>query len=239
MQPVGKKAYYVCSPWVRAFHWIMVACMAVLFPTGLYIANPFFLGSLGVEPTYAVSNLFSMENIRFFHFAAGYCLVAACILKVYGFITNKGDRLLAKFWTPHFWTGAIDVFLHYIFLRPTHRPYIRNPLARATYWGVYCLILAEIFTGFAMYSMIAPNSVSAKIFGGFGNEYALHLVHHFIAWLLILFAIVHVYLAIRDDCHAKNGEISSMVSGVKFFKEDPVDVEDVIGLKYKKSIKKV
>ncbi len=54
------KEYYIYSPWLRIFHWVMAASVGVLFATGLYIGNPFFIGTQGVEPTFAVNKLMSM-----------------------------------------------------------------------------------------------------------------------------------------------------------------------------------
>ncbi|VBB06808.1 nickel-dependent hydrogenase b-type cytochrome subunit [Lucifera butyrica] len=227
----SRKVYYVFSPWTRLFHWLMVGSIAVLFTTGLYIGNPSFLGNQGLEPTYAVNNWFSMEKIRFYHFTAAYILLAAIILKIYGFLVSKGDRLFPHFWTKKFYAGAWDTILHYLFLRPRHRPYLRNSLARASYAGLYFLILIEIATGFAMYFGINPHSGGAMLFHFVGyiiaNEYALHLVHHYVAWIIVLFAIVHVYMVIRDDLLEKNGETSSMIAGVKFFAEEPEDLRDI------------
>lgn len=88
------RAYYVFSPFTRLFHWIMVVAMVVLFFTGLYIGNPFYIGTQGIEPTYAVNHLFSMENMRYNHFVAAYILVASLILRVYGWLINKGFQFL-------------------------------------------------------------------------------------------------------------------------------------------------
>ncbi len=225
------KEYYIYSPWLRIFHWLMVGATIVLFATGLYIGNPFFSAAGGAEPTFAVKARLSMETIRFVHFAAAYILVAAFILRLYGFAVNKGDRLLPRFWTKLYWQGLVDTTLHYMFLRPHHKPYLRNSLARSSYLGVYALFAVEAVTGFAMYFMVNPNGLGAKIFSPvislLGGEYNVHLVHHYAAWLIILFAIVHVYMAIRADFMEREGEISSMFSGAKFFAHQPEDIGDV------------
>jgi len=225
------KEYYVYSPWLRIFHWLMVGSVVILFATGLYIGNPFFGASGSVEPTFAVNAWLSMETIRYIHFAAAYILVAAFILRLYGFAVNKGDRLLPKFWTKLYWQGLVDMTLHYMFLQPHHRPYLRNSLARSSYLGVYALLAIEAVTGFAMYFMVHPNGLGAKIFGPvntlLGGEYNVHLVHHYVAWLIILFAIVHVYMAIRADLMEREGEVSSMFSGAKFYAHQPEDIGDI------------
>jgi len=225
------KEYYVFSPFLRIFHWIMVGCITVLFLTGLYIGNPQFIGTQGLEPTFAFHERLSMETIRFAHFVAAYILLFSFILRIYGFIINKGDRLFPHFWKKQYLLDLIDTKMHYLFLKFRHKPFLRNPLARASYVAVYFLILIEAVTGFAMYCMINPNSWGAKLFGPVNfllvDEYVVHLIHHYVAWAIILFVIVHVYMAVRADFMDGEGEISSMFSGKKFLAHKPVDVGDI------------
>lgn len=223
--------YYVFTIWTRMFHWLMAGTIAVLFITGLYIGNPFYIGSQGVEPTFAISNWASMSMVRFIHFSAAYILMASFVFRVYGFIIHKGDRMLPKPWTKLFWTGMLDMGLHYGFMQSGHRPYLRNSMARAGYGGVYGMIFLEAFTGFAMYGQVNPNGLLGKLFGPINHllvdEYFVHMVHHYIAWMIILFVIIHVYMATRADMSEQYGEISAMFSGVKFYDKEPDDIEDL------------
>lgn len=225
------RLYYVFSPATRIFHWVMALSIFILFFTGLYIGNPLFLGTQGQEATFAVTNIFSMEMMRYVHFIAAYILLASLILRIYGFIINKGDRLLPRFWTRGYWEGIVDTSLHYIFLRAQHRPYLRNSLARTGYASVYIMILTEIVTGFAMYAMIRPNTLAARVFNlcndFYGNEFVVHLIHHYAAWGIMLFVIVHIYMVIRSDVMEQGGEVSGMVSGVKFYDKEPEDLSDI------------
>ncbi|EGO64045.1 Ni/Fe-hydrogenase, b-type cytochrome subunit [Acetonema longum] len=227
----SSKEYYVFSPWLRIFHWIMAYSVPILFFTGLYIGNPFFIGSQGIEPTYAFRQTLSMETIRYIHFITAYVFVGSFILRIYGFIMNKGDRLFPRFWTKEYWLGAKEVTLHYLFLLPQHKPYLRNPLARTSYVALYALIAIEIITGFAMYYMVNPDSWGAKIFGPWndwlGGEYYVHLIHHYAAWMIMLSAIGHIYMVVRADFIEREGEISSMFSGVKFLRHEPVDLKEI------------
>lgn len=225
------REYFVFSGATRIFHWVMVFAVTVLFFTGLYIGDPFFIGAQGIEPTGAVTRVVSMEMVRHYHFVASYLLLASFILRVYGWVISKGDRLLPRFWTRHFWEGMKDTLLHYLFLRPQHRAYLRNSLARAAYLGVYVMLAVQVLTGFAMYVMINPVSWAAKVFGPLNHllygEYFVHLVHHYVSWLIVLFVIVHVYMATRADWLEKGGEVSGMISGVKFYREEPEDLSDL------------
>lgn len=80
--------------------------------------------------------------------------------------------------------------MHYMLLKPSHAPFLRNPLARMSYAGLYVMVLVEILTGFAMYYMTEPSNIGGVLFGWvnvvLGGEMVTHWVHHIVAWLIIL-----------------------------------------------------
>jgi Ni/Fe-hydrogenase 1 B-type cytochrome subunit len=221
--------YKTLSAGGRFCHWLIAGCMAVLFSTGLYIGNPAFIGTQGTEPAVAVTQLFSMETIRYIHFAAAFVFSGTLLLRLYLVFTHPGNRLFPDFCSAGYWRGLVEVMAYYAFLRRHHQLYIRNPLAATAYLGIYLLMLAEAVTGLAMYSMIKPNSWLAGLFGPvnnwLGNEYMTHFVHHVIAWGFFLFLLGHVYLVFYNDIVEKSGELSSIVSGRKLFTEKPADAQ--------------
>jgi len=229
MSEVNRKVYYLFSPFLRIFHWIMVISIVVLFVTGLFVTKP-LSGGAGVEPTFG-SMIFSLDLIRYIHFSAAFIFVSAFVLRIYGFIINPGDRLFPRVWEGAFYTATIDVAMHYMMLKPSHKPYLRNPLARTSYVGLYSLVFIEMLTGFAMYFMVNPSGFGAKLFGWVnrlvGGEFNTHLIHHYAAWGIILFAIGHIYMAIRADIMEGEGEVSSMFSGVKILEHEPMDIGEV------------
>ncbi|WP_019554567.1 Ni/Fe-hydrogenase, b-type cytochrome subunit [Propionispira raffinosivorans] len=228
-----RKVYYIFSPFLRIFHWIMVLCIITLFFTGLYITKP-ISGGVNGEPTFGAMVL-SLNMIRNIHFLAAFTLTASFILKIYGFIVNKGDRLFPRVWEKSFWLCMMDVSLHYMLIQPTHKSYLRNSLARMSYVALYLMILVEILTGFAMYLMVNPNGMGAFLFGWInpmvGGEFTVHLIHHYVAWLIVLSAIGHVYMVIRSEFMEGEGEVSSMFSGVKALSHEPVDIGEIIDKK--------
>ena len=86
-----------------------------------------------------------------------------------------------------------------------------------------------------MYFMVNPNGGGAHLFGWInpmvGGEFTVHLIHHYVAWMIILFAIGHVYMVIRSDFMEGEGEVSSMFSGVKALGHEPVDIGEIIDKK--------
>ena len=49
-----------------------------------------------------------------------------------------------------------------------------------------------------------------------GGDATVRLWHHAATWAFIVFSLVHIYLSVFHDVVERQGEISSMVSGVKF-----------------------
>lgn len=226
MKEVRRKEFYLFSPFLRIFHWIMVAMILVLFGTGIIIATP--LQSMNLEPAYSTTYI---DLVRDIHFVAAFVFCASFVLRIYGFIINRGDRLFPRFWKGYFYAQTVDVIKHYMLVQPNHQSFLRNPLARMSYLMLYGLVAVEICTGFAMYYMTEPESYIARAFAWVnvvcGNEMVTHLVHHYVAWGIILFAIGHLYMVIRSEFMEGESEVSSMFSGSKFLVHYPADAGDV------------
>ena len=227
----GYKKLYIFSPSLRIWHWVNFIAIMVLFFTGLYIGTPYFTTSVGYEATYAYEKNVTMGLVRFIHFSAGYILLVAFLFRIFIAFFRKGDRLfIPKFWSIEYWEGLKETLKEYLLIG-SHPPYVRNHLARTAYFFVYLMIFFMIATGFGMYGLSDPDGFWASVFGwvvwSLGGEFEAHFWHHVVAWLIILFFVVHVYFVSREDAVHKNGEVSSMFSGVKFFKKEPVDIKDV------------
>ncbi|MBQ9377890.1 MAG: Ni/Fe-hydrogenase, b-type cytochrome subunit [Schwartzia sp.] len=221
-----RRIYYLFSPWLRIFHWIMVDSIIVLFVTGILICKP--LEIMAMEPS---QTSMLMDWVRNIHFLAAYAFCASFVLRIYGFIVNKGDRLFPRFWEGHFYAETIDVALHYMLLKKSHKSYLRNPLARMSYAALYVLVAIEVLTGFAMYYMTEPDGIGATLFGWvnvwLGGEMMSHLVHHYTAWAIVLFASGHLYMVTRAEFMEGESEVSSMFSGSKFLEHVPVDANEI------------
>ncbi|MBR6013339.1 MAG: Ni/Fe-hydrogenase, b-type cytochrome subunit [Selenomonadaceae bacterium] len=226
VKEIKRKEYYIFSPFLRIFHWIMVVAILILFGTGLLITKPMFVAS--AEPYLTVT---SVDLVRDIHFVAAFIFCAAFILRIYGFIINKGDRLFPRVWEGHFYEETVDVALHYMLLKPHHASFLRNPLARMSYAALYVLVAIEILTGFAMYFMTDPTGIGAALFGWvntiLGTEMMTHYVHHYVAWFIILFAIGHLYMVVRAEFMEGESEVSSMFSGKKILAHTPKDANEL------------
>jgi Ni/Fe-hydrogenase 1 B-type cytochrome subunit len=101
-----------------------------------------------------------------------------------------------------------------------------NALAATAYSGVMVLFLVQILTGLALYGLNAPASLWGSLFAPLNAAVSLQwlrLGHHAIMWLLIGFAIHHVYSAWLMDVKERNGTMASIFGGYKFI--EPRDLE--------------
>jgi Ni/Fe-hydrogenase 1 B-type cytochrome subunit len=201
---------YVWEVPVRLTHWVNFAAIGVLSFTGLYIGNPFLEGGGSL-----------MSWIRAVHRLAGYVFVASLLLRTYwAFVGNRWAswRTLFPWLTPDGRAAMWRTFLYYVFVRREPPGEIgHNALAGVAYSAVVALFAAEVASGFALYSM-GRGGGWALAFGWvfwIASPQTVRLAHHLIMWLLLGFAVHHVYSCILMDVEERNGLITSIISGYK------------------------
>ena len=65
----------------------------------------------------------------------------------------------------------------------------------------------------------ANNMFSSWVIPMFGQSQDVHTWHHLGMWLIICFAMIHVYAAIREDMMSRQSMVSTMISGWRTFKD--------------------
>ena len=217
------KSVYVYEAPVRAWHWVNALAITVLAVTGYFIGSP-----LPTQPGEASAN-FLIGYIRFAHFAAAQVMIVALLGRVYwAVVGNHHAREL--FWLPIFqrvyWHEILGMLKWYAFISPRPGRYVgHNPLARfAMVVGFVGLAVFMSFTGMAMYGEGSQvGSWQDRLFGWviplMGQSQDVHTWHHLGMWGLVVFAILHIYAAIREDIMGRSSIISTMVSGHRTFKD--------------------
>jgi Ni/Fe-hydrogenase 1 B-type cytochrome subunit len=217
------KSVYVYEAPVRIWHWINAASITVLAITGYFIGVP-----LPTMPGEA-SDHYLMGYIRFAHFTAGYLLAVGLMGRAYwALVGNHHAREI--FWVPIFqkvyWKEVLTMLKWYTFLIPQPGRYVgHNPLARlAMFFGFMMLSLFMIVTGFALYGEGSQmGSWQERMFGWviplFGQSQDVHTWHRMGMWAMIIFVVLHVYAAIREDIMGRQSIVSTMISGSRTFKD--------------------
>ncbi|BCR06881.1 Ni/Fe-hydrogenase, b-type cytochrome subunit [Desulfuromonas versatilis] len=212
---------YVWEWPVRITHWLNAICILVLSVTGYYIGDPFYTANS--------TSQYLMGWNRAIHFFFAYLFTASVLTRIlWAFLGNRYASWRTFFpWASRGgWKYIIGTFNYYTFLR-ARVPHVigHNALAAMAYSAVFLLFVLQILTGFALYGQYAPGSGWDSVLGWmlpvFGSQW-LRLTHHMIMWLLIGFAIHHVYSGWLMDVKEQNGTMGSIFGGYKFI--DPKEL---------------
>ena len=181
----------------RITHWMHLLSMVVLTFTGFYIHNPFFDGS--------------MMWMRQLHFVFMYVVLVALVARVYfAFFSKsalvKGSRKTAidvkNFVIQKENKGQfIETIKYYLFLRKTHPSTGKyNPMQKLAYVAMLVLLVAQAFTGFALYGPFGEAFSWLTI--PLGGLMIVRQIHYLTMWLFILITMIHVYLSVAEDAPA-------------------------------------
>lgn len=223
LSPRPFRREYVWQWPVRIFHWVNALTVTVLFSTGLYIAWPAF------SPGGGGFNHFLMATVRQVHFTFAFVFVINFLWRIYWFwMGNKYTRSGFPFiWKKAWWQDLYLQAREYVCLRRGLVHLGHNALAGLTYTLFIAMGWAQVFTGFAMYGETKPGGFFDSVFGWvtpiLGGAWQDHMWHYLIAWGFLVFAIVHIYVVLYDGQQYKNGLVTSMISGVKFYHESDLD----------------
>lgn len=220
---------YVYEAPVRIWHWINAAAITVLAITGYFIGSP--------PPSMQIAEAthqFVFGYIRFAHFAAGMILTVGFVGRIYwAFVGNHHARQLFTLpvHRPTWWREVLGEIKWYLFLTKEPKKYVgHNPLAQLAMFCFFTLGAAfMIITGFALYAeAVGTDSTLFALFGWVimavgGNSHVVHTLHHIGMWWILIFMMIHIYVAIREDIMSRQSIVSTMISGHRTFKDDRSD----------------
>lgn len=215
---------YIWELPVRLTHWLLFFMVFVLAGTGYYIGHPFI-----VSPGPADDHLI-MATIRTIHLYAAIIFTAAVFVRIYWFFAGNSfarwpdfvplnGRRLKSLWT---------TFRFYSFLGHDPDDYPgHNALAGASYAFIFLVYLVLIATGLALYTVDASENSPFQVFGFlvpfFGGLQYARLIHHVLMWIVLWFAVVHVYFVFLSSIIEHIGTFDSIFSGYKFVPRKEAD----------------
>ena len=210
---------------VRLWHWVNAALIMTLIGTGWLIASPLPTMNFA-EATFQ----FVMGYNRFIHFAAGQLLTVAFAARIYwAFVGNHHAKQLfyVPVWKKAWWKEVFHELRWYAFLEDVPKKYVgHNPLAQvAMFFFMTVGITFMLLTGWALYAEGAgqgslPDLAMGWLIALVGNTQVLHSIHHLGMWFIVIFMMIHIYAAIREDIMSRQSMVSTMISGHRTFKDD-------------------
>lgn len=218
MQSTTLKRVYVWELPVRAFHWLNALCIVVLGVTGFLIGHP-----VAFNNSSEASFSYWFGTVRFVHFVTAFLLTFAFLVRIYW--AFQGNRYASwrnfilvtrRQWVEVLQVLKVDVLQARGLLLGSVG---HNALASLVYFASFLVFLAQVATGFGLYSAMS-RSWLPQLFAWvpvlFGGDFDTRHVHHVLMWFFPLFLLVHVYLAAYHDYVEGRGVVSSMVGGWKF-----------------------
>lgn len=215
---------YVWQYPLRLFHWGMVLSIAVLAFTGYYVHDPFIVGQ--------VKYPFLMGWFRFVHESFAMIFIGLFVFRIALFF--QGNRWVG--WRQYVplkasqWREMVNVMKFYAFINPKPVSKIgHNAMAAFSYLGIYTLILVEIVTGLVMYNRLLHNGFLGFLVGWIPNlinVQTLRLIHFFLMFVLIAFAVFHVHLCMLISRVEKRGLMDSIFIGYKVIPEGELEEEE-------------
>jgi Ni/Fe-hydrogenase 1 B-type cytochrome subunit len=221
-EPAGGTTLYVYDGTVRFWHWMNVICVFTLIATGLLIAAP--LSSVSGE----ASANFLMGYIRFTHFTAAYLFAVLFLVRFYwAFVGNEHSAqiFLLPILRPLWWSDLKHQLRWYLFVEPKAPKHVgHNPLGHLFMFLFVITAVFMIFTGFALYAEgKGGGSWQDQTFGWvrplLGGSQAVHSWHHLGMWMIVVFIILHVYAAIREEIMSRQTMLSAIIGGTRTFRD--------------------
>ena len=144
-----------------------------------------------------------MGTVRAIHLYTAIVFTLAVLVRIYWMFAGNRYARLAEFipLSRRRLRSLWETFLYYSFLRRHPDVYQgHNALAGATYGLVFAIYLVMIATGLALYTVYAPVNSPFQVFRllvpfFYGLQMA-RLIHHIGMWVVLIFAVVHIYSAV-------------------------------------------
>ncbi len=217
LQPV-----YVYEAPVRIWHWVMMLAMIVLAATGYLIGSPWS----GPRGEAAFSYFFGY--VRMIHFLAAWVFAIAFVVRLYWAIAGNHHAhaiFIPPLWSGSWWSGLFRQAGYYLFMRKEAPLWTgHNPLAQFAMFAMYVIgSFVIILTGFSLYAeQHGWGSLWMNLFGWvnvlLGGSNMVRFVHHLSMYYLLLFAVIHMYMVMREDVMSGESVVGTMINGLRTFK---------------------
>ena len=217
---IGRDVEY--SALYRWQHWVRAFSIIFLTASGFYLAVPFVTPVPADEPTNFMYSLF-----RTWHLIIGFVFIAAILVKSYLFLFAKkhaNERAaLIDVINPVIWVKQLGFYL--LISKHPKLKGVYNPMQFMAYVGFYVMAFGLIITGLILFVHVYHDGLGAILYEPMrslevmlGGLAMVREIHHILMWGVILFVVVHIYIAVYNAIFIREGTIDAIISGVKWHK---------------------
>ena len=217
---IGRDLEYSAA--YRWQHWLRAISIVILVATGFYLAVPAITPAATDEPTNFMYALF-----RSWHIIVGFVFISAILLKSYLFVFVKkhtNERLaIIDLFNPIVWVKQIGFYL--LITKHPKLKGVYNPMQFLAYLSFYIMAFGLIITGLILFTHVYHDGLGGLLYEPMrslevmlGGLAFVRELHHMLMWGVILFVIVHIYIAVYNAVYIREGTIDAIISGVKWHK---------------------
>lgn len=208
---------YVWERPVRFTHWFIFFSVLILSGTGYYIGHPF------ISVPGPAKDHFVMGTMRAVHLYTAIVFALAVLVRIYWLFAGNSYARLTEFipLSLRRLRSIWKTFLFYSFISNEPDDYPgHNGLAGASYAFIFAVYLLMIATGLCLYtveaSVTSPFRIFVSLVPWFGGLQMARLIHHIGMWLVLMFAVLHIYFVFLSSIMEHIGTFDSIFSGYKF-----------------------
>lgn len=218
---------------MRIVHWLNVICMVVAVITGLYIGHPYYQSFIA-DP--AVDKYVMAWN-RWGHFIVAIIFDVTAILIAYLYFFSRFEKPYKKLIPT--WTNIkefFEVFLNLItFNRRKNFDSSHSDSYNIVFFTIFHLLLVfMLLSGLQLYVHGLASGISSigawwpamlhlatdwtlQVFGG---NMGVRIAHHTSMYLILVWVMCHIYYQVWRTIFWREGDISIVVGGSKFVREE-------------------
>lgn len=215
----------------RVFHWVIVISVVVCVVTGLYIGNPYYMTDFA---TPAVDKYVMAYN-RLWHLICAILLDVVAMASIYLFFFSRFKKAYKKVLPT---AENFQEFFAVLFNLLTLNRNKKFSTKQADSYNMVFFLILEILlllqmaTGFQLYvgSLSGESSIGAwwpwllhtttdwtnAVFGGIMG---VRITHHLLMWVIICWAMSHIYYQVWRTIFWQEGDIAIAFGGDKFVKK--------------------
>ena len=104
---------------------------------------------------------------------------------------------------------------------------VYNPIQFMAYAGFYFMMFLLIITGFILYIHVYHDGLGGLLYTPMralevmmGGLAMVREIHHIAMWGVLIFILGHIYMAVFNAVHGKEGAMDAVFSGMKWKHED-------------------
>ena len=218
---------------MRTIHWTNAFCMIVAVATGLYIGHPYYQTFIA-DP--AVDKYVMAWN-RWGHFIVAIIFDVTAILIAYLYFFSRFEKPYKKLIPT--WTNIkefFEVFLNLItFNRRKNFDSSHSDSYNIVFFTIFHLLLVfMLLSGLQLYVHGLASGISSigawwpamlhlatdwtlEVFGG---NMGVRIAHHTSMYLILVWVMCHIYYQVWRTIFWREGDISIVVGGSKFVREE-------------------